>query len=166
VQLWYALRVRSCSERLVIAALDAQSLEYYWPTYELDGRRREQPSIRAYFPGYVFSRFEFAERRPIVQIAQVIDVLGFGGHAMPIPDTEIAAVKQILATPAVNAAPAAAYQLGDRVIVRYGPLRGLEGYVVHIKNATRLVVNVSMLNRAISAEVDGDSLEVLARQAA
>jgi transcription termination/antitermination protein NusG len=162
---WYALRVRAQCELRVREGLEALGIENYCPTYARDAKRTGRRIEHPYFPGYVFARFVFAERRPVIRIAQVVDVLGFGGHALAIPDQEIDAVKAVLEAK-VNAVPADAYKLGDRVAVRSGPLAGLEGFVVHLKNATRLVVTVGMLNRAISAEVDADSLEVILRRAA
>jgi transcription antitermination factor NusG len=160
---WYALRVRSNAEHLVTAALAVQQIEHYLPCRQVELRTGRKIS-RPYFPGYVFSHFEFAERRPIIRIPQVIDVLGFGSPAA-IPDEQIDAVRRMVEAK-VNAAPTDCYHLGDHVVVRSGPLQGIEGYVVHIKNATRLVVNLPLLNRAVSAEVDAASLELLLSSAA
>jgi transcription antitermination factor NusG len=49
---------------------------------------------------------------------------------------------------------------GMRVLVKSGPLQGLEGLIQH-RAARRLVLQVEMLGRAVSLEIDGALLEVL-----
>jgi hypothetical protein len=48
------------------------------------------------------------------------------------------------------------------VVVRYGPLQGLQGIVLRAKGQERdrVVVSVSMLQRSITAEVDAADLEL------
>jgi transcription antitermination factor NusG len=80
-----------------------------------------------------------------------------------IPEVEIAAVRLMVSAPAVQSVAAAPYvATGDRVIVRRGPLAGLEGFVVYVpKGKPRVVVSVTMLGRSVSAEVDEDMIELL-----
>ena len=70
-----------------------------------------------------------------------VGILGFGDHAVSIPEVEIAAVKLIVSFPKL-AQPCAYVATGDRVRVRSGPLRGLEGYVCYLKSITRIIVSV------------------------
>ena len=79
---------------------------------------------------------------------------------MPIPESEIEAVRKIVRLPSVQ--PHRFLNAGDRIRVRCGPLVGFEGYVVRRKNVAWVVVSVTMLERSISAQVDPNSLELLA----
>jgi len=47
-------------------------------------------------------------------------------------------------------------RVGDRVRIAEGPLRGIEGLLVSIKNECRLVIAISLLQRMVSAEIERD----------
>ena len=48
---------------------------------------------------------------------------------------------------------------GQRCRVIAGPLLGLEGIVIQIKNVARLVLQIDMLGQAASVEIDIDLIE-------
>jgi transcription antitermination factor NusG len=50
---------------------------------------------------------------------------------------------------------------GVRVEVRSGPFRGLEGLIEDRAGATRLILQIAMLGRAVGLEIDGSQLEVI-----
>ena len=50
---------------------------------------------------------------------------------------------------------------GRRCRVKEGPLKGIEGTVVHRQGRTRLMLNVTVVGRGTSLEIDADLLEAL-----
>lgn len=90
---WYALHIRSNFEHLVALQLDAAGIENFYPhvvTKSSDGRREVATK---FMPGYVFARFDPAQRTRIIAIAQVVGILGSGRHAIAIPEDEIESVR-------------------------------------------------------------------------
>ncbi len=167
---WYALHVRSNTEPIVEAALALEGISSFFPHQKLIHTRAKAKPVsqrkpgdwysRPYFPGYVFVDADLARcRRAANSIAQVVRIVGIGIEAVAIPDGEIATVRRVIeAAEQVNVAPASAYGEGDWVIVKCGPLKDIEGRVVYLKNATRIIVAVSMLGQGVSAEVDASWL--------
>jgi transcription antitermination factor NusG len=49
--------------------------------------------------------------------------------------------------------------IGRRCRVRQGPLTGIEGKIVQVDGATRLVLQVSMLGQGVALEISPDLLE-------
>ncbi len=49
--------------------------------------------------------------------------------------------------------------VGDRVRIDSGPLRGLDGIVVKLKENHRLVVSVTLLRRSVAVEIDSALVE-------
>jgi transcription antitermination factor NusG len=45
-------------------------------------------------------------------------------------------------------------EAGQTVLIERGPLTGVEGILEEVKGKCRLVVSISLLRRAVSAEVD------------
>lgn len=160
---WYALHVHPNSERLVAMQLLGGSIEAFYPHTVAKSKDKKRDVDVKFMPGYVFGHFDILEKTPVIAIPQVVSILGWGRHAAPVPDEEIAAVKLIVSFPALAPLPCAYVSAGDRVLVRRGPLAGLEGYVMYSKSIARVIVSVAMLARSISAEVDADSLELLER---
>ncbi len=162
---WYALHVASNTERQVVGRLAAAGVEGYYPHLLAKSRDQRREVERRFFPGYVFARFDLANRTPVLQTPHVIRILGWT-HDQPaiIPDTEIQAVR-LMTQAAVAVAAHPFLPAGTRVVIARGPLQGLAGFVVESKKGLRVVVSVMMLARSIAAEVDLTDLDVTGRAA-
>ena len=156
---WYGIRTRSNHEKLAAILLQGKGYQPYVPLYNLRPRRHNALIKSEYplFPGYVFCRFDAAKRLPILMTTGVISVLGFGKEPAPIPDEEIEAVKAVLHS-GFSAEPCSYLREGQRVRLTQGSLEGVEGILIKKKNQYRMVISVTMLQRSISVEVDGERL--------
>lgn len=162
---WYALQVRSHAEAIVESFLNSREVESFYPSYE---RKAASSNHRArvlrlpFFPGYVFGKFDINDRRPILEIPQIVRIVGIGTMPVEIAETEIESVRAVAARESlVGARTSEFFTEGRQVVVADGPLRGVRGRVDYTKNPTRIVVSIRMLCRAISAEVDASSLRIL-----
>jgi transcription antitermination factor NusG len=72
---------------------------------------------------------------------------------MAIPDVEIDAVWRIVNS-AASAEPWPYLKCGDAVTIADGPLRGVEGILVTVKNACGVTVSITLLQRSVAVEVD------------
>ena len=148
------LHVRSNFEALVEQTLQDRGIEEFTPRYERKSIWRGKPLVRSYplFAGYVFARFEFEARRPIVTAPGFASILGFGDQPQALTALEMEAVKAVALHPTVEPCPLV--NEGDYVSVSKGPLAGVEGYVIFVRDHARVVLSVELLNRAVSAEVE------------
>ncbi len=157
---WYAVRVRTKSETLVSSFLAQKGLESFAPTYEL--RRKYSDRIKrveaALFPGYVFCRFNGCASLPVLSTPSVQSIVGFGDGPHPISDCEIENLRLAVSAGA-QLAPASWLSSGCRVRVRSGPLAGVQGYLVTVKNQHRLVLCADLLQNAAEIEVSIDEVE-------
>ena len=153
--LWYAVRVRSNFERTVSTLLEQKGVEQFLPTYR--SRRIWADRIKTLelplFPGYVFCRIPLGEKLRVVSTDGVVDLVGAGRQPIPISEPEIQAVRTIVHAQ-VAAEPWPFLRIGQTVRIRRGPLAGLEGILVKVKNSYRLVVSVTLLERSVAAEID------------
>ena len=151
---WFALRVRSNQERLVKRALIDHGIEEFLPTYteECKWSDRVKTIERLLFPGYVFARFVGEQRGPeVIRIRGVVQILG------AVCAQELARVRRAVANQQMSIKPCD-YAVGEAVTVANGPLAGLEGVVVRTKGQRRIVVSVEILHRAVSVELDPETL--------
>ena len=157
---WYALHVRSNTEPIVEQTLALEGISSFFPHQKVQ-RTRFGVWLKPYFPGYVFTDVILSARQQhaLISVPQVLRIVGYGDQPLAIPDREIAAVRTVIdVAELVKAAPSEAYAEGDEVLVKCGPLQGITGRVCYLKNATRIIVAVSMLGQAVSAEVDASWL--------
>lgn len=89
----------------------------------------------------------------IVTAPGVIRIVGDGVGPLAIPAHEIEAIQRIVATNLATE-PWPIPQIGQRVRIEFGPLRGIEGVMLLAKNEQRLVVSITLLQRAVAVEID------------
>jgi transcription antitermination factor NusG len=154
---WYGIRTKPNHENLAATSLEGKGYEQYAPVYR--SRRRWSDRIveasLPLFPSYVFCRFEASRRLPILITPGVLSIVGFGNGPTPISDSEIEAIQRILSS-GLAAEPAPFLREGQRIRVVKGALEGLEGILIKKKTDWRMVVSVTMLQRAVSVEIDHD----------
>jgi transcription antitermination factor NusG len=151
--------VKSRQERVVAASLEGKGYEQLLPLYRSSRRWADRVKTldTPLFPGYVFARFEFEKRLPVLMIPAVVHVVGIGNVPAPIAAEEIAAIQTIVNS-GLPAAPWPFLRAGQRVRMERGPLQGMEGLLVHAKKRDRIIVSVSLLQRSVAVEIDRDSI--------
>src|SRR5689334_2157518 len=95
---WYGVRTRSNQEKIAAAGLQAKGYDTYLPTYR-DRRRWSDRTVevhRPIFPGYLFCRLEPQVRIPVISTPGVANIVCFGQTAVPVPESEIDAVRALL----------------------------------------------------------------------
>ena len=159
---WYAIRVRSNRERVAADALHGRNLEVCLPMYREHRNSRNKARLveLPLFSGYVFSRFDARDRLPILTVPGVVHIVGFGKDPQPIDPREMASVFALVQT-RLPAIPHPYLNVGNRVQLRFGPLRGVEGVVLAHKDETKLVMSVSLLQRSIAVDVEREWVDGL-----
>lgn len=156
---WNVLRVQSQREGDVQCSLMHQGVDAMTP-YGKFRRVLHRPVMvdRPLFPGYVFVRIPPERRTEILQTTPfVFDVLAFAGRAAMVEEDEIERIRRITYDDRLVQWPHLVP--GKRVRIILGHLQGLIGEFVRFKNEYHVVVNVQLLNRAVSTVVDAGMVE-------
>ena len=163
---WFAVRVRSNFERTSAALLSQKGYQQFLPLYEVESRwsDRTKRIEKALFPGYVFCSFNPNQRLPILATPGVIQIVGIGKEPQPVDQAELEALACTLRS-GVLTKPHPYLAVGERVMVERGPLAGVEGMVTQFKGRFRLVVAITLLQRAIAAEIERDWVRPIQRAA-
>lgn len=154
---WYALQVQPRHEKAVSSILRNKGHEEFLPLYRVrrKWKRRYVELELPLFAGYVFCRFGSGVKTPVVTSPGVLGIVGFDRSAAPIDDAEIDALKRVMAS-GLKVEPCSYLAVGDRVRIHEGPLAGLEGILLEIRNLFRVVLSVNLLRQSIVVEVDRD----------
>ena len=163
---WYALYTRHQHEKVVAQTLSNKRFEIFLPLYNTvhHWKDRNRQLSLPLFPCYVFIRAGLDRRGEVISTPGIHAYVSVGGRPIPIPDEEIAAVRQTI-TRCARVEPHPFLKCGDWVRVKYGPLEGIEGILVRQKNQFRLVLSVKLLQQAAAAEVDMSMVERISRAA-
>jgi transcription antitermination factor NusG len=157
---WFVVWTQSHCERLVSDQLAARGFEVFLPTIRTWSRQRGARRMISLpmFPSYSFIRHVLDKHShvEILKTRGVVRILGDGWERLsPVPDAEVEAIQRIVRADA-PVFPHAYLQEGQRVRIVDGPLRGLEGVLVHSKpHKGLLVISVELLRRSVAVEVDG-----------
>ena len=166
-QCWFALRTKPRHEKSTALALRGRGLEEFLPLAQMRRRwsDRTVDLELPLFPGYVFCRFDPWDRLPVVTTPGVQSVVGFGRTLIAVEDGEIASL-QVLARSGLEAQPWPFLEVGQVVSIESGPLAGCEGMLLDFKGTRRLVLSVTLLQRAVAVEVDRPCVRPCRRRSA
>ena len=105
------------------------------------------------FPGYLFCRLNLEDRMPLITTPGFLYIVGVGRNPEPVDESEILAIRSVLRS-GFPVMPWPSLMVGQKVQLKHGPLRGLEGVLTKIADQHRIFVSVTLLKRSISVEVD------------
>jgi transcription antitermination factor NusG len=156
---WYALQVRTRYERVVAEHLGGQGFEWFLPLSK--ERKRWSDRIKEVesplFPGYLFCRFDAQNRLPILKTPGLVQIVGYNRQPIAVDEVEINAIQTLVASGVPNQ-PCSFVEIGDRVRIESGPLRGLEGILAESRGRHKFVLSVSLLQRSVAVEIDSLSV--------
>jgi transcription antitermination factor NusG len=158
---WYALYTRSRFEKKMLSELTDRSIEVFLPMREILSRWKDRKK-RIWiplFPGYIFvNHVDTPENRfRILNIRGAVRFVGHEGHAVPIPEEQIQYVRRFLES-SIAIDPYPYIQVGCRVEVIAGPLKGIQGILVEKRGRFRFIIQVDLIRQAISVEIDASDV--------
>lgn len=152
---WYAIHVRSNCEQLVYAGLEGRGYETFFPTFVKRTRSagRVKDVRLPLFRSYLFCRLDVSHRLPVLMTPGVVQIVSRNRVPVPVPDEEINAVKNIVASD-LPYEPGPAFSPGQHVVVQRGPLMGIQGVLLTTHGPNRLLVSTTLLQRSVVVDID------------
>ena len=155
---WFVLHTKSRQEKALAKDLTAMRLSHYLPLAKHARHRGGRKALveAPLFPGYVFLI-------GTVEQAYDADRTKRVAHVIRVPDQkqfewELGNIRLALSRQAALD-PYPYLVKGKRVEVRAGPFQGLQGVIEHRGREARLILQVDVLGRAVSLEIDAALLE-------
>jgi transcription antitermination factor NusG len=154
---WFAVQVWAGRESRSAQYLELRGYDVFLPCYR--GRRRLSDRMRTFeralFAGYLFCRMQKEVHAKVLTAPGVIRIVGDPCGPIAIPQIEIAAIRRIVDSQ-LQAEPWPFPEPGQHVRIDAGPLSGTEGTVLTVNDRRKLIVSISLLQRAVAVEVDPD----------
>ena len=157
--LWYVVYTSANHEKRVAEQLRLRDVEHFLPLYASlrHWKDRRVTLQMPLFPGYVFVRFALRNRFQVLQIPGIVHLVSFGGQPVPLPEGDLHAIQNCL-NHGNRVEPYPYLQAGRSAIVKSGPLRGLEGIILRMKNRTCFILSFDLMMRSVAVEIDGADL--------
>jgi len=92
---------------------------------------------------------------PVLTTPGVVAIVGAGKVPVAVSTAEIDSVKALIKS-GLRILPWPSLSAGTKVLIERGPLTGVEGVVLKTEKRWRLLVSISLLQRAVSVELDRD----------
>lgn len=159
---WLVLRTRSQHENLVASCLIQKRITTFLPKHSVVRRRKDRKVVAEIplFPGYVFVQPQVDQYENMRYIPGSCGLVFAGSKPAAMPEKDLAAVR-ILVGSGIALAAEAKLIPGKRVEVISGPLMGIQGELIRVKNLQRLVINAELLSSSVSVEVSLENICVL-----
>jgi len=157
---WYAAYVKHQHERRAADLLQRKGVEVLFPLQKVVRcwKDRKKTLSLPLFPSYLFIHSNLEEQWQILSTPGIFFLVGSPGRASTIPLDEIESIRRLVA----SGQPSQAHPYlasGDRVQICAGPLQGMMGILDRFKNQYRVVINVELLQMAVSIEVELSNLQ-------
>ena len=159
---WFAVHTRSRHEVKVYEQLFQKNIEVFLPMYSSIRRwsDRRKRIMLPLFSGYLFVHIPWTPeaRLQVLKTYGIARLVSDQDKPAPIPDEQILAIQRLVSEKyAVE--PCLFLEVGRKVEIRRGSLKGLQGILVRKKGSYRFVVSVHLIRQSVSVEIDAEELE-------
>lgn len=159
---WYAIYVKSRTEKKVAAELEAEDIDFYLPLEkrlkQWSDRKKwvEEPLFRSYIFVYIENKDYY---RALVR--NTVKYITFEGKAVPVPPQQIEAVKMYLNEKEPPQTNDEDWETGKEVEVISGKLTGLKGVLLEAKGKSRVKVEIDVVGSAIILQIPKSKLRLM-----
>jgi transcription antitermination factor NusG len=159
---WYAIHIYPQNEKKVVTELERKGITTFLPLQKELHRWSDRDKMVEVplFPCYAFVHIVPSPQycSMVQQTLRVIRLLSANDEPIPIPDSEIELIRNLIAGK-VPISPYAFLQAGQKVRVRGGCLDGLEGILVMRNGEQNLVLSVNLIQRSLALSIVGYKIE-------
>jgi transcription antitermination factor NusG len=151
---WFAVQVVSRAEKQVATLLQQKGYELFLPTYKAVRKWSDRVKTLELplFPGYVFCRLAGTVSGLVLSTPGVMRIVSFGGRPAQIPNYEIDQIQRVIAS-GLNSMHCNYPRIGQKVRIKSGPLAGICGILMCIKNQRLLVLSIEKIMKAVAVDV-------------
>lgn len=160
---WHALYVKSRAEKKVYDQLEEMGVEAFLPliTRLKQWSDRKKKVEEPLFKSYVFVKSTELNYIPILNVYGVVKFVTFEHKAVVVPENQIIAIKRYIDDYKEEEADLqnTALEEGQLVRITAGPMMGLTGRLMSVKDKKRLTVYIDAVGQYISVNIPRTKVE-------
>lgn len=160
---WYPIYTRSRAEKKTKIALENKNIVTYLPLRKVEkqwsDRKKivEEPLLKSYLFVYISAR-EYAE---VLATHGVARFIYFSGIISTIPERQIEDLKLLLTIGTDLEINEQNISLGEKVLIKAGPFKGILAELVSLKNNKKIVLRLQNLGYSININTSLSYIEKL-----
>jgi transcription antitermination factor NusG len=158
---YYVFYCRARSEKKVTKELQSNGFEVFLPT--ITERRQWSDRIKkvesVLFPSYIFVCCLPHQISTVAGYKHIVRPVKLDGNYAFLSDKDIEVINLFLKTGYTVLVHETNLRLGDKVKVVQGAFKGMEGVLIREKDSTRFAMELDVLDKTISVEIDAALLE-------
>ena len=158
--LWFVAHTRPRCEKKLVQFCERAGIPATLPCYRVAHKYRGKTVVfrKPLFPGYVFLQLLDEQRKEILQSDYVANLLDVDDQ--PLFQQQLEEILQALETDLeIRLAPIIGK--GTRVMIKQGPLRGMEAWVEERYGMNVVLLRLDFIGQAAAVKVDATDLEVV-----
>jgi transcriptional antiterminator RfaH len=155
VKHWYPVYTRARNEKKVADLLERDGVECYLPLKKVlrqwsDRKKWVQMPL---FSSYVFVRIDMSDYYAVLNTPGVARFIFFEGKAVSIPDRQVETIRILLTGDLEMEAVEEQIEKGDKVLIDYGAMKGIEGELTEFQGRKRVVIRIDEIGKNLVVTV-------------
>jgi transcription antitermination factor NusG len=152
---WYAVYTRPHHEKKIAEQLLKDHIEAYLPlrTTLKQWSDRKKKVSEPLFSCYLFVRIRPGEYYHVLNVPGVVRYISFEGKAVPIPESQIRLIKNLLEFEPEAVEHPVTLQSGDVVEVIAGPLLGIRGEMIEFSGKKRIIIRIKEIDKSLLVNI-------------
>src|ERR1700761_2234968 len=152
---WYPVYTKARAEKKAWEALTKKGVEAYLPLHkqlkQWSDRKKwvEEPLIKSYLFVYI-TEYEQAE---VLMTKGIARFIYFSNKIASMPDKQIEELKLLMASPYELEVTEEDLQVGEKIIIKAGPLKGIIGEIISYRSQKQLLLRFENLGCSIIVNV-------------
>src|SRR5580658_8449490 len=158
---WYPVYIRPRAEKKACQALTNKGLETYLPLHrqlkQWSDRKKwvEEPFIKS----YLFVHIKEHQQTEVLMTKGVSRFIYFSGKIASMPQRQIDDLKLVMASPFELEITEEDLQPGEKVMIKAGPLKGLQGEIISYRSQKQLALRLENLGYSIIINIAASLIE-------
>ncbi|MCK4662494.1 MAG: UpxY family transcription antiterminator [Bacteroidales bacterium] len=152
---WFAIYTKPRAEKKTYSKLTNKGIETYLPLQKTlkqwSDRKKwvEEPLFRS----YIFVKVVEKEYLEVLKTNGVVYFVSFERKKVPVPDSQIQAIKRLLSNEIEFEVTTEKYDINDSVEIIYGSLKGIQGTLIEYRGKRKVLIKVDSISQGLLIDI-------------
>lgn len=158
---WFVIYTMPHHEKKIHTKLQKEGINSYLPTQVTLKKwsDRKKKVTEPLFSCYLFVQISIKDYYKVLNTPGVIRYICFCGKAVTISDSKIQTIKNLLENKFELEDTQLNFQIGDKVQIIHGSLRGIDGELVMFNNQKRVIIRIEEINKSLFVNIPTNYLQ-------
>lgn len=160
---WFAIYVKSRSEKKVLKLLEDIGVESFLPliTRVKQWSDRKKKVEEPLFRSYLFVNIPLSDYYTVLNVNGVVKFITFEKKPVPVPDNQIIAIKEYLNDKELHSIDYEDFKEGELVRIKSGQMKDLIGRFIKINGKHRVIIDIEAVGQSIPINIARSNVEAV-----